>query len=79
MKPVSYTHLYEADLVINAAGLGSEHIMRMVEDTPLFYVTPKRGQYLILSKHASNFVNHVLYPVPGKAGKGVLCVPTRCV
>lgn len=73
---VTNQQTYEADLVINAAGLGSEHIMRMVEDTPLFDITPKRGQYLILSKHASDFVKHVLYPVPGKAGKGVLCVPT---
>lgn len=67
---------YDADVVINAAGLGSAAIMRMIEDKPLFEITPKRGQYFILSKHATDFVHHVLYPVPGKAGKGVLCVPT---
>ena len=67
---------YDADIVINAAGLGSAKIMNMIEDTLLFDITPKRGQYFILSKHATDFVKHVLYPVPGKAGKGVLCVPT---
>ena len=67
---------YDADIVINAAGLGSAKIMNMIEDTSLFDITPKRGQYFILSKHATDFVKHVLYPVPGKAGKGVLCVPT---
>ena len=67
---------YPADIVINAAGLGSQKIMEMVEDTSLFTITPKRGQYFVLSKHAKDFVRHVLYPVPGPSGKGVLCVPT---
>lgn len=67
---------YEADIIINAAGLGSQRIMEMVEDTSLFQIKPKRGQYYILSKHASDFVKHILYPVPGPTGKGVLCVPT---
>lgn len=67
---------YETDVIINAAGLGAQKIMEMVEDTSLFQVKPKRGQYFILSKHATDFVRHILYPVPGPAGKGVLCVPT---
>lgn len=67
---------YEADIIINAAGLGSQYIMEMVEDSSLFQIRPKRGQYQILSRHAANFVKHILYPVPGPTGKGVLCVPT---
>lgn len=67
---------YVADLVINAAGLGAQRIMEMVEDTSLFSITPKRGQYFILSKRAEQFVHEVLYPVPSITGKGVLCIPT---
>lgn len=67
---------YQADIIINAAGLGAQQIMNLVEDTPLFTVTPKRGQYVILSKHAASYATHVLYPVPTAKGKGVLCVPT---
>lgn len=67
---------YQASVVINAAGLGAQKIMEMVEDTSLFTITPKRGQYYILQKRASDFVKHVLYPVPTKSGKGVLALPT---
>lgn len=69
-------HEFEADAIINAAGLGSERIMRLVEETPLYTVTPKRGQYVILSKHARTYAKQVMYPVPTAVGKGVLCVPT---
>ncbi|WP_416327141.1 NAD(P)/FAD-dependent oxidoreductase [[Eubacterium] hominis] len=68
--------IYPADIVINAAGLGAAHIMEMVEEKPLFTITPKRGQYFVLSKHANDYVHHILYPVPGPTGKGVLCLPT---
>lgn len=67
---------YEADIIINAAGLGSGAIMEMLEETPLFEIKPKRGQYYVLSKQAKSFVHEVIYPVPGPAGKGILCVPT---
>ena len=67
---------HQADLVINAAGLGAQRIMELVEDEKLFEITPKRGQYYILSKRAQGFVHEVLYPVPTKVGKGVLALPT---
>ncbi|MEG1475584.1 MAG: NAD(P)/FAD-dependent oxidoreductase [Longicatena sp.] len=67
---------YIGDVVINAAGLGAAKIMEMIEDETLFQITPKRGQYFILSKQAKGFVNEVLYPVPTSVGKGVLVVPT---
>lgn len=68
--------IHDADIVINAAGIGAQHIMEMVEDTPLFTITPKRGQYFVLSKRETGFVNEVMYPVPTTVGKGVLAVPT---
>lgn len=67
---------YRADFIINAAGLGAQRIMEMVEDIPLFTITPKRGQYFILSKNAKDYVHEIIYPVPTKAGKGVLAIPT---
>lgn len=67
---------YSADMVINAAGLGAQHIMEMVEETALFTITPKRGQYFVLSKHAKDYVKGVVYPVPSAIGKGVLAIPT---
>lgn len=67
---------YSCDIVINAAGLGSEHVMHMIEDETLFTITPKRGQYFVLSKQAHDYVSHIIYPAPSRAGKGVLAIPT---
>lgn len=67
---------YKADMVINAAGLGAQRVMELVEETSLFTITPKRGQYFILSRHAGNYVHGIVYPVPTSVGKGVLAIPT---
>lgn len=75
-KVITDKGIHEADMVINAAGLGSQRIMEMIEDETLFEIQPKRGQYYILSKRAKGFVHEVLYPVPTKVGKGVLALPT---
>lgn len=42
----------------------------------MFTVTPRRGQLLVLDKLARPLVGHILLPVPGPAGKGVLVAPT---
>ena len=67
---------YSVDMLVNAAGLGAQKIMEMVEAESLFTITPKRGQYYVLAKRSQPYVSHVLYPAPSKAGKGVLAVPT---
>lgn len=66
--------VYNAKLVVNAAGCGCEQIASMIEIPP-FHITPKKGEYFVLSKSA-NFVNHVVFPIPNEKGKGVLAVPT---
>lgn len=65
-----------AKTIINAAGLGAEKIAEMIEGQAPFHIQVKRGEYYVLSKHAKDFVHHILYPLPSKQGKGVLCVPT---
>lgn len=67
---------YEVDDIINAAGCGAQRIAAMIEANVLYEITPKKGQYYVLSKQATNFVHHIIYPTPSKVGKGVLCVPT---
>lgn len=67
---------YHVDYIINAAGVGAAKIASLFEDTVPFEIQPKKGQYFVLSKRANDFVHHIIYPTPTKAGKGVLCVPT---
>jgi glycerol-3-phosphate dehydrogenase len=66
---------FDTKLVINAAGLGSAKIASMVNDNS-YKIRNVKGEYFILDKVCKDFVNHIIYPVPTKYGKGVLVVPT---
>ncbi len=62
-------------VVINAAGTFADRIAAMVERDVPYRITPRRGEYYVLDKAVDGFVKRVLYPLPGKNGKGVLVVP----
>lgn len=61
--------------IINAAGVHSDDIARMVGDES-FSVTPSRGQYYLLDKSEGGTVSRVIFQTPTKLGKGVLVSPT---
>jgi len=61
--------------VVNAAGVYSGVVAGMIEKNVPYTITPRRGEYFVLDRRVKGFVQHVLYPVPTKAGKGVLVVP----
>lgn len=65
----------EANIVINAAGVFSDTVAEMVEDTS-FDVHPRKGEYILLDKEAGQMVKHTLFTVPTKMGKGILVSPT---
>ncbi len=67
---------YKTKIVINAAGAFSDKIYEMVSNNNRFKITPRRGEYYVLDKMEEPIVSRVIYPVPSKAGKGVLVVPT---
>jgi glycerol-3-phosphate dehydrogenase len=68
---------YQADIVINAAGLNCRNIVSFLEE-PKFDIYPCRGEYLVLDKICSKLINSMIYPVPtDKAGfLGVHITPT---
>lgn len=61
--------------VVNAAGVYADTIHNMVCPQKL-HITPRRGDYCLLDKNTGDFVRHVIFPLPGKLGKGVLVAPT---
>lgn len=61
--------------VINAAGLGGDHIDRMFGHDR-FHITPRRGELLVFDKQARSLVDKIVLPVPTALGKGVLISPT---
>ena len=67
---------FRAKMVINCAGLYADKINEMVTHNKDFTITPRKGEYFVLSKKVREYVNHVIYPAPSKVGKGILVVPT---
>ncbi|MCQ2802165.1 MAG: NAD(P)/FAD-dependent oxidoreductase [Bacilli bacterium] len=66
---------YQGKIVINAAGLGSEKVARMIEDVD-WNLIPRKGEYFVLDHYKKGFVNHTIFPLPSAKGKGVLVSPT---
>ena len=66
---------FETKCVVNAAGVYADQIHNMVSDKKLTIV-PRRGDYVLLDKVAGKHVNHTIFALPGKYGKGVLVSPT---
>lgn len=64
----------QTKVVVNAAGLEAERITHFLEE-PFFHMLPKRGEYFVLDQD-SQVTDSIIFPVPTKKGKGVLCIPT---
>ena len=64
-----------AKYVINAAGLYSEEIAKMVGDDS-FNVHARRGEYILLDRECGDIAKHTIFRVPSKMGKGILVSPT---
>lgn len=65
-----------AKRIVNAAGVYTDTLYKMVCDSPEFTIHPRRGQYFLLDKNVNGLVNHVIFPCPSKLGKGILVLPT---
>ena len=64
-----------ARYVINAAGLYSDAIAKMVGDDS-FTVHARRGEYILLDRECGDIARHTIFRVPSKMGKGILVSPT---
>ncbi len=66
---------YETRLVVNAAGVYADSLHNMISAGKI-HITPRRGDYCLLDKTTGSHVNHTIFPLPGKYGKGILVSPT---
>lgn len=65
----------ECRYIINAAGVDSEAVHRLVGE-PEFEIKPNRGEYYLLDKSEGGRVSSVIFQCPNENGKGVLVSPT---
>ena len=61
---------FETRMLINAAGLYSDAICKMVGLTE-YAIYPCRGEYLILDKRLNGSLSVLIYPAPRKGGAGL--------
>jgi (S)-2-hydroxyglutarate dehydrogenase len=55
---------YEADFVINCAGLHCDRVSRMTGNRNTAKIVPFRGEYYKLKPEREQLVRHLIYPVP---------------
>lgn len=65
----------EARFVINAAGLYSDKIAKMIGDDS-FTVHPRKGEYILMDKACGSMLKNTIFRTPSKMGKGILVSPT---
>ena len=74
-KVITNNNVYEAKMVVDAAGLASDKIAQMVTDID-WKITPRKGQYFVLDHYKVGLVNSVIFPLPSEKGKGILVSKT---
>lgn len=67
--------LYKGRYVVNAAGIFSDKISKMigVDD---FEILPRSGEYILFTRGSGEPINTVVFQLPTKLGKGVLLAST---
>lgn len=64
-----------AKFVVNCAGVGANAINKLA-GAPTFDMNYVKGEYLLLDKSQNGYVSKPIFPLPTKAGKGILATPT---
>lgn len=75
MVTVNNKDSYLTKNLINAAGVASDDIAKLIEKNVPYQIKGRKGEYFVLDKRVKGFVNHILYPLPTELGKGVLVTP----
>ena len=64
-----------ARFVVFACGVYSDVCAEMCGDRD-FDIIPRKGEYMLFDKSVAGCVKNVLFPLPGKNGKGIIVAPT---
>ncbi|MDE6887153.1 MAG: NAD(P)/FAD-dependent oxidoreductase [Eubacterium sp.] len=65
----------ESRYIVNAAGVYADAVHHMVSRQEM-HITARKGEYCLLDRSAGGHVEHTVFMLPTKMGKGVLVTPT---
>jgi len=65
----------KARYIVNAAGLFSDRVARMLGDDS-FEIIPRRGEYMLFDRKCGGVAGCTMFMTPTKRGKGILVTPT---
>ena len=66
---------FKARRIINCAGFGYNEVAKLLK-TEQYNIEYRRGEYYVLDHSEKDIVPSTIFPLPTKAGKGVLVTPT---
>ena len=66
---------FRAKIVVNAAGLYADDIAKFLNIND-YAIQPRKGQYVLYDRDTGASIQHILFQMPTKQGKGVLVTPT---
>lgn len=74
-RVITGDQVFETKCIINAAGVYADVLHNMVSEQKI-HITARKGEYYLLDRSVGDHVNHTIFQLPGKYGKGVLVTPT---
>src|SRR5690606_31599805 len=69
------TRSFTSRFVVNAAGLGADHIAELA-GARTFTLTARKGEEYLLDKRVRGLVSRIVFPCPTPTSKGILVIPT---
>jgi L-2-hydroxyglutarate oxidase len=72
------TDEFDADYLVNCAGLHSDRVARLAGIRPQVRIVPFRGEYFELTPEESHLVKGLIYPVPDPEFPFLACTSPAC-
>lgn len=68
--------VFESKIVINCSGLNGVRVAKYHNPKSTHQIEFRKGEYQVSDIRDASYLNHVIYPLPTKLGKGVLALKT---
>ncbi len=75
-KVITNNGVFESKCVVNCSGLNGVVVAKYLNPNTTHQIQFRKGEYQVSDTRDASYLNHVIYPMPSKLGKGVLALKT---